>query len=110
MAAVSMQAAAVERTELTLLMLSLVLSATTVAVHCLRGGARVVVWGAFVCGAALVGAPLALDVPKLIEPVVRLTGAGMIVAAHVINLVNCRCRGEGASCAEAESLRRSPRC
>jgi hypothetical protein len=29
-------------------------------------------------------------------------GSGMIIAAHVINLVYCRCREEGPTCVEIE--------
>jgi hypothetical protein len=37
-----------------------------------------------------------------IEQPLVLGGAGMIVAAHLINLFTCRCREEGPSCVAAE--------
>jgi hypothetical protein len=92
-----------ERTELLFLTSSLLISGTTVLANCLRRGARRAVWGAFVVGASLLlYARVGVASAEYIEQPLVLGGAGMIVAAHVMNLFNCRCREEGPSCVAAE--------
>jgi hypothetical protein len=102
----SMQVAgtlASERTELLFLTSSLLVSGTTVFANCLRRGPRRAVWGAFVVGASLLlCARVGFAPAEHIEQPLVLGGAGMIVAAHVMNLFNCRCREEGPSCVAAE--------
>jgi hypothetical protein len=92
-----------ERTELLFLASSLLISGTMVLANCLRRGARRAVWGAFGVGASLLlCARVGLAFAERIEQPLVLAGAGMIVAAHVMNLFNCRCREEGPSCVAAE--------
>jgi hypothetical protein len=109
--ALSMQAiAAAERTELALLASSLVLSGTLVTGHCLRRGASRTVLGAFLAGIVLLCLPFALAVPEHVEPVVGVAGSGLLVAAHMLRLVSCRCGKEGAVCVDTAQSLPSPRC
>jgi hypothetical protein len=105
--ATSLQIAGViasERTEFAFLGVSLLISGMTVVVNCLRRRASAVVWATFVVGAALL---LSTRVSSAwAEPFERplvVVGAGMIVVAHVINLVNCHCRKEGPTCVQTAS-------
>jgi hypothetical protein len=92
-----------ERAELGFLASSLLISGTTVVVNCVRRGPRAVVGGTFVVGASLlVAARVGVDWAEPIEQRLVIAGATMIVAAHVVNLFNCRCRKEGPSCVTTE--------
>jgi hypothetical protein len=92
-----------DRTELLFLTSSLLVSGTTVLANCLRRGPRRAVWAAFVVGASLLlYARVGFASAEHIEQPLVLGGAGMIVAAHVMNLFNCRCRAESPSCVAAE--------
>jgi hypothetical protein len=92
-----------EPAELAFLGLSLLVSGTTVVVNCLRHRARAVVWGTFVVGASLLLAARTGGVGAgPLEASLVVAGAGTIVAAHVINLVNCRCRKAGPMCVETD--------
>jgi hypothetical protein len=94
-------ALAFDRTELAFVGASLLISGTTVVANCLRRDGRVAVWGTFVVGAGLlVAARSGIAWVERFEPPLVFGGAGMIVAAHVINLRNCRCRKEGPSCVQ----------
>jgi hypothetical protein len=102
----SMQVAgafASERSELPFLTSSLLVSGTTVLMNCLRRGPRRPVWGALVVGASLLLCARAglVWTERLEQPLV-VAGAATIVAAHLLNLFNCRCREEGPSCVAAE--------
>jgi hypothetical protein len=91
-----------EQTELAFLGSSLLISGTTVVANCLRRRARAVVWVTFVVGASLLAARIGGDWAEPLEAPLVVGGAGMIVAAHVINLANCRCRKGGPICVETE--------
>jgi hypothetical protein len=104
--ATSLQIAGViasERTEFAFLGVSLLVSGMTVVVNCLRRRASAVVWGTFVVGAALLSTRLSSAWAEPFERLLVVVGAGMIVVAHVINLVNCHCRKEGPTCVQTAS-------
>jgi hypothetical protein len=96
-------ALASERTELVFLGSSLLISGTTVVANCLRRRARAAVCGTFVVGATLLlAARSGIAWAEPVEQPLVAGGAGLIVAAHVLNLFNCRCRRQASSCVGAE--------
>jgi hypothetical protein len=93
-----------ERTEFVVLAASLLISGATVVASRARRDARVAVWSTFAAGAGvLISARLGAS--GSIEQALVTAGAGLVVAAHVINLSSCRCRKDAPSCAIAESSR-----
>jgi hypothetical protein len=92
-----------ERAELAFLGSSLLISGTTILANCLRRDARAAVWGSFLVGAGLlVAARSGVAWAERLEHPLVFAGAGMIVAAHVMSLRNCRCKTDGPSCVGAE--------
>jgi hypothetical protein len=93
-----------ERTELAFLGASLLISGTTVVANCLRRSARSAVWATFAAGAGLLLAARsgAARIDAVEQPLV-IVGAGTIVAAHLINLFNCRCRKDRPVCVDSVS-------
>jgi hypothetical protein len=82
---------------------SIAVSGVTVAVSCLRGVARGAVVGALVAGAGvLLVARLGGSWAETIEQPLVALGAGTIVAAHLLNLFQCRCRKGNTSCVAIE--------
>lgn len=82
-----------ERTESAFLGTSLLISGTTVLVHCLRRRTSAAVWGTFAAGAAiLIATRLERAWMEPFELPLVLSGAAMIVTGHVINLINGRCQ------------------
>jgi hypothetical protein len=89
-----------EHTEIAFLASSLLISGATVVASCLRHGARRAVWLAFVPGAGLLlCARLAEGLTRPVEQGLVAVGAGLIITAHGINLIACRCAGKDQSCA-----------
>jgi hypothetical protein len=82
---------------------SLVVSGVTVVASCMRGVARRAVLIAFLTGAGLllVGRLGGSRAETIELPLVAL-GAGTIVAAHLLNLFQCRCRKGNTSCVAIE--------
>lgn len=91
-----------EGAELAFLSTSLLVSGTTVLATCLRRGGRAAVWATFLVGAALlVSARSGTAWAERLEPALVFGGAGLVAAAHVVNLRHCRCRTEERSCVTA---------
>jgi hypothetical protein len=91
-----------EQAELAFLGSSLFISGTTVVATC-RNRGRLSVWGAFLVGAGLLmAAGSGIEWSEPIEASLVVGGAGMIVAAHVMNIRQCRCRDDGPSCVATE--------
>jgi hypothetical protein len=87
-----------DRAELAFLGSSLLISGTTVVATCRRQGSPAV-WGAFLVGAALlVAGGSGTEWSELLEASLVVGGAGLIVAAHVMNIRQCRCRDDRPSC------------
>jgi hypothetical protein len=91
-----------ESTELLFLTSSLLMSGAAIGIACAEGRCRLLTGAAFVAGAGcLIAARLDVAWAEAMERPLVLAGAGLIVAAHFINLSNCRCDGEGAKCRAA---------
>jgi hypothetical protein len=90
-----------ERTDFVFLGFSLLISGATVLANCLRRRTRALVWCAFAAGASLLlAARIESAWAEVLETPLVVGGAGMIVAAHVVNLIHCRCRKDGPTCME----------
>jgi hypothetical protein len=91
-----------EQAELAFLGSSLLISGTTVVATCRRRGS-LAVWGAFLVGAGLlVAGGSVIEWSEPIEASLVVGGAGMIVAAHAMNIRQCQCRDDGPSCVATE--------
>jgi hypothetical protein len=105
--AASLQVAALfasERTELMFLSSSLLVSGVTFGASCLRRGTPGwrLICALFALGAGLLLASRAgRDWTEPFEQTLVIAGAAFIVAAHVVNLISCRC-AEERSCAAIE--------
>jgi hypothetical protein len=103
--AASFQAAAAlvsERTELLFLSASLVVSGATITTNCVVRRGRPATLVLFTLGAMTLMVARGSLVPAESERLLVLGGAGTIVAAHILNLLTCRCADEGSTCAAVE--------
>jgi hypothetical protein len=100
-----------ESTELLFITSSLLISGMTIVTACAQGRCRLLAASAFLAGACCLIAPrLDLAWVEAVEHPLIVAGAGLIVVAHLVNLSNCRCDEEGATCAAAAEVpRRLPR-
>jgi hypothetical protein len=82
---------------------SIAVSGLTIGVRCLHGAVRRTVVGAFVVGAGLLlVARLGGSWAETIERPLMALGTGTVVAAHLLNLFQCRCRKGNTSCVAIE--------